>query len=130
MSGPQSKPEDPPSATKADESVAGVASSGSSFSSSVSRLSFLSKGIRALMHGEIGVGQAASELVRRVRVASMRRRERSMLDELASQKVELHAEFAKRSGAELLEHFRGRTAPAFLPGFEESESTPRVQRDL
>ena len=130
MSGPRSKPADPPSATKADESVSGVAPSGSSNSSSVSRLSFISNGIRALVHGEIGVGSAASELVRRVQVAAARRRERSMLDELASQQVELRAEFATRSGAELLEYFRARTAPAFLPGFEEGESMARVQRDL
>lgn len=127
MSGQRSEPEDQSVATKAEsERVAGSAG----FFGHSSRFSFLSNGIRTVLRGEIGVGPASSELLRRIRVAVMQRRERSMLDELASQRVELRPEFATRSGAELLKHFQERTAPAFLPGFEENESTARAQRDL
>ena len=83
-----------------------------------------------MLRGEIGSGIAARELLRRARVAVVRRRERSMLDELASQKVELCPEFEARTSTELLKYFRERTAPAFLPGFEKSESTGRAQRHL
>jgi hypothetical protein len=68
--------------------------------------------------------------MRRGQVVVSRRRERAMLAELASQPVRLRPEFQKLSSAELLQHFRERSSPSFLPGFSSIETTARLQRSL
>jgi hypothetical protein len=52
-----------------------------------------------------------------------------MLDELSSQGARLRAEF-QLSPLDLLKHFRERSTPSFLPGFEPENYTPALHRDL
>ncbi len=83
-----------------------------------------------MLGGRISFTRATREAFRRGRAAVSRRRERAMLDELAAQPARLLPEFQSLSSADLLKHFRDRTAPSFLPGFELADSTARRQRDL
>ena len=105
------------------------ASSGSSSRSDTSRLTSLASGFRSILRGKTSVRVAAQELLRRGQLIAARRRERRMLDALASQKVQLRPEFQTLSPAELLRHFRERRAPTFLPGFELA-STAKLQPQL
>ncbi|HUS12044.1 MAG TPA: alginate lyase family protein [Pyrinomonadaceae bacterium] len=52
-----------------------------------------------------------------------------MLDELSSQSARLRAEF-QLSPPDLRKHFRERSRPSFLPGFEPETSTSALHRDL
>jgi hypothetical protein len=90
----------------------------------------LTKGLRSLLGRRIGFGRATLEAFRRGRVTVSHRRERAMLAELASQPARMRAEFQNLSPADLLSHFRKRSKPAFLPGFELAETTVVRQRDL
>lgn len=90
----------------------------------------ITKGIRTLLRGRIGFGQATLEAFRRGRVTASRRRERAMLAELASQPARMRAKFKNLSPADLLDHFCKRSRPSFLPGFELAETTAARQRDL
>lgn len=80
--------------------------------------------------GRIGFAQAAREAFRRGRVAVKTRHERAMLNELGSQSARLRPEFENLSSSDLLNHFRERATPKFLPGFELSAATAAHQRDL
>jgi hypothetical protein len=70
------------------------------------------------------------EAFRRGRASVNHRRERAMLDELASEPARLRPEFQSLSGSDLLKHFRDRATPQFLPGFELVGSTARRRRNL
>ena len=73
--------------------------------------------IRRTLRGEVAPTAAARELLRRSRVRLDRRRERARLGKLQQRAARLHPAFASMTGAELLDHFRTRSQPAFLPGF-------------
>lgn len=90
----------------------------------------LSKGLISVIDGRISFGQATREAFRRGRAAVRSRRERAMLDQLASQTATLLPEFQNISSSELLKHFRERSAPSFLPGFQEADSIASRQREL
>src|SRR6185436_9712032 len=90
----------------------------------------LTKGIRGVFHGRVSFGRATLEAFRRGRAAVQSRRERAMLDELASKPARLRREFESLSPSDLLKHFRERARPSFLPGFELSDSTASLQPDL
>jgi hypothetical protein len=95
------------------------------------RFAFLRMGFRSVLRGEISLRTAALEYFQRRQVALNRRRERSMLDELTSQPARLRPEFQKLSSSDLLKHFRERSAPSFLPGFEAAlDTTTALQRKL
>ncbi len=131
MSGQRRKREESPAGSKADpESTTRSQSSGSPQRSFASRFSFLATGLRAVLRGEISASAAARDLLRRGRVIAARRRERRMLDELGSQDVQLRPQFQTLSAAELLKHFRARSRPGFLPGFDEYDSTAKLQHQL
>lgn len=51
-----------------------------------------------------------------------------MLDQLAMRPASLTREFSRLSPAELLEHFRSRTNPKFLPGFDDIDKTVVAHR--
>ena len=96
--------------------------------------------VRSALRGEVTPGAAALEILRRGRASLARRRERAELtrrraegesNSAASFAARLSPEFAHVSGPELLEHFRTRPAPKFLPGFEpaELESASAVLRE-
>jgi hypothetical protein len=87
------------------------------------------KGIRSVLGGQIGFGQATREAFRRGRAAVRSRRERAMLDEFAAQSARLRPEF-QLTGFDLLKHFRERNTPSFLPGFETANSTAALEPDL
>ena len=53
-----------------------------------------------------------------------------MLDELAAQPARLRPELQSLSSSDLLNHFRERATPSFLPGFEVAHATSAWQRDL
>lgn len=88
----------------------------------------ISKGISSLLGGRIGFGQATREAFRRGRAAVKSRRERAMLDELASQSARLRPEL-QLTASDLLTHFRERSTPKFFPGFE-SANTAALHRNL
>ncbi len=83
-----------------------------------------------MLRGQVSFAQAAREVVRRGRVAVSRRSERALLTELAAQPARLRPEFQSLSTADLLQHFRERSSPSFLPGFAEIETTAKLQRSL
>jgi len=131
MSGQRSSQEDTPAGSNVDsESILRPPSSASSQLSHASRFSFLASGFRSVLRGEISVSAAARELLRRARVMVARMHERRMLADLAAQEVQLQPEFQKLSSSVLLKHFQERSLPAFLPGFDEPESTAKLQRQL
>src|SRR2546423_67345 len=84
--------------------------------SASTRLSFIPKLHRAL-RGEVNVRAAALELLRRSRAALRRRRERASLTRFNEEGAHLRTEFARLTPSELLNHFRLRSSPKFLPGF-------------
>lgn len=83
-----------------------------------------------MLGGKIGFAQAMREGFRRGRATAARSRERAGLAELASQPARLLPEFQKLSSSDLLEHFRSRGTPRFLPGFEIAEATATELRDI
>lgn len=95
-----------------------------------SRAEFLRTGIESVLSGRIGLSRATREAFRRGRAAVRAHRERATLDDLGSQPAQLRTEFQKLSSAELIKHFRERSTPLFLPGFEQSDSTATQQRDF
>jgi Heparinase II/III-like protein/Heparinase II/III N-terminus len=86
--------------------------------------------IKRALRGEVNARDLAREAVRRSRVARGQRRERASLERLAQSPARLRAEFASLSPSELLEHFRDRTSPKFLPGFDSMEQAANLQRHL
>jgi hypothetical protein len=90
----------------------------------------LAKGVRSVLSGQLGIGQATREAFRRGRAAVQSRRERAMLDDLATQPARLRPEFQNLHSSDLLKHFAERVRPSFLPGFQQADSTASIQRDL
>ncbi|MBA3765893.1 MAG: alginate lyase family protein [Acidobacteria bacterium] len=95
------------------------------------RSSLLPK-IRRALRGEVDASTVALEALRRGRVSLRQRRERAMLDQLNRRPARLCPEYARLSPTELLEHFRRRAMPKFLPGLDVSnlKETARLQREL
>ncbi len=92
--------------------------------------SLISK-VRRALRGDVGARYLALEALRRSRALSARRRERGALEKLAQAPARLRPEFARLSPAELLNHFRDRAAPKFLPGCDAaSRATADLQRSL
>ena len=83
-----------------------------------------------MLRGQIGLGRATREAFRRGRAVVQRNRERAMLDELASKPARLQTKFENLSSSDLLKHFRERSTPSFLPGFQQADPTASRQRDL
>src|SRR6266498_850296 len=90
----------------------------------------LTTGVRSVAGGRITFARAMREAFRRGRASVNHRRERAMLDELASQPARLRPEFQSLSASDLLKHFRDRTTPQFFPGFELAENTAHQERNL
>jgi uncharacterized heparinase superfamily protein len=88
--------------------------------------------LRRALRGEVDARTIALEAWRRGRAARERRSERASLNHLAESPARLRAEFARLSPTELLEHFRNRTTPQFLPGCDalRSQATANLQRSL
>jgi hypothetical protein len=87
--------------------------------------------LRRALRGEVDARTVAREAIRRGRVARMRSRERARLDLLDKSQARLLQFFARGRDGEMLEHFRRRAAPLFLPGFSlQADSTARLQRNL
>ena len=72
----------------------------------------------------------ALEAWRRTRAERTRRRERAMLDRLATVPARLRDECAKLTPAALAAHFRTRSSPKSLPGCTASSDTAELQRHL
>ncbi|MDQ1638105.1 MAG: hypothetical protein QOF62_1444 [Pyrinomonadaceae bacterium] len=83
-----------------------------------------------MLGGNISFAQAVREGFRRGRATAARRRERAALPELASQPARLLPESQKLSSSDLLEHFRTRDTPSFLPGFEIARAAATETRDI
>ncbi|MDT5060717.1 MAG: hypothetical protein QOH63_1176 [Acidobacteriota bacterium] len=86
--------------------------------------------LRRALRGELDARTLALEAWRCSRVARERRRERASLDRLAETPARLRAEFARLTPTELLNHFRNRTSPKFLPGCDALSQTASLQRHL
>jgi hypothetical protein len=87
--------------------------------------------IRRALRGDVEARALALEAFRRSRAARERRRERAELENLAARPARLTAEFARLSPSELLDHFRNRLNPKFLPGSGAlSLETGNLQRSL
>ncbi len=85
----------------------------------------ITRKIRRALRGEVGLRPALLEAGRRGLVALRRRGERAALggrapDDRGLPRARLAPEFARLSGAALLEHFRVRTSPRLHAGFEEA----------
>jgi hypothetical protein len=83
-----------------------------------------------VLSGQLGIGKATREAFRRGRAVVRSRRERAMLDQLAARPARLLPEFQNISSFALLNHFRERSTPSFLPGFQAADSTASRQREL
>ena len=87
--------------------------------------------VKRALRGEVDARTVALEAWRRSRLARERHRERASLERLAESMARLSPEFARLSPSELLDHFRHRTRPLFLPGCDPSSpTTPGLQRSL
>lgn len=87
--------------------------------------------VKRALRGEVDARTVAREAWRRSRAARTRLSERAALERLAAAPVRLRREFARLSATELLEHFRSRTHPKFLPGCEPSSPVlSELQRTL
>ncbi len=73
--------------------------------------------IKRAVRGEVDAKTAALEVLRRSRVALSQRSERAKVEQGQKQAARLREPFANMAPAELLDHFRNRTQPHFLPGF-------------
>jgi hypothetical protein len=90
-------------------------------------MSIVSK-IRRMLRGDVSTGAAALEAIRRVNTGLESRHERRELDQLNRQPARLTGEFTQLPGKDLLEHFRTRKTPRFLPGFGELAQIGDLQR--
>jgi len=79
--------------------------------------------LKRTLRGEVAATAAARELLRRSRARLSRRRERARLGKLQEQSARLQPKFAKMTRSELLDHFRTRSQPVFLPGFSRADSS-------
>jgi hypothetical protein len=86
--------------------------------------------VRRALRGEVDARTLALEALRRGRAARERRRERASLNAYAESPARLRPPFARLTPAELLNHFRERTRPKFLPGCDPASAAPGLQRSL
>ena len=87
--------------------------------------------IRRALRGDVEARALALEAWRRSRALRERRRERARLEDLAARPARLKAEFARLSPSEVLDHFRNRLNPKFLPGADALSSvSASLQRRL
>ena len=86
--------------------------------------------LRRALRGEVDARTLALEAWRRSRAARDRRRERESLERLTNSPARLRSEISRLSPSELLDHFRNRTTPKFLPGFSTLSKTANLQRHL
>ncbi|MDT4896515.1 MAG: hypothetical protein QOH25_1592 [Acidobacteriota bacterium] len=88
--------------------------------------------VKRALRGEVDARTIALEAWRRSRAARERRIERASLERLAQTPARLRAGFARMSQSELLDHFRNRTSPKFLPGCDAllAHTTAALQRSL
>src|SRR5215210_3018650 len=81
--------------------------------------------IRRALRGEVDARTVILETLRRGRVSLRRRRERASFSQSNAQTsaapARLCAAYARLSPTELLEHFRRRATPRFLPGLDASK---------
>ncbi len=90
----------------------------------------MSKMKRAL-RGDVGTRTIALEAWRRACVLLQHWHERAILDQLDGRPAGLRREFARMPAPELLEHFRSRPDPKFLPGFNApAHATADLQHQL
>lgn len=95
------------------------------------RPSLLIPKIMRALRGEVSARTVALEAWRRSRVSLVRRKERAMLDRLDAAPAHLTREFARLSPTDLLAHFRHRSAPKFLAGFDApAEDIADLQKSL
>jgi uncharacterized heparinase superfamily protein len=80
--------------------------------------------IKRAVRGEVAPKFVALEALRRGRVVLARVRERASLKDRDRQAARLRPKYASMQAAELLEYFRQRSAPAFLPGFSRWQGVP------
>ena len=73
--------------------------------------------LRRVLRGDVKVHTIAREAWRRSHAALQQRHERATLDQLNKRPARLHRDFERLSATELLNHFRSRATPQFLPGF-------------
>ncbi len=84
--------------------------------------------IKRMLRGEVSTGAATLEAIRRVNSGLEGRKERREIESLNRTPATLTAEFMQLSKSELLEHFRARKSPQFLPGFSEVSRTTSLQQ--
>lgn len=93
-------------------------------------LTLVSK-LRRVLRGDVKVNTVAREVLRRSRVALQQRHERASLNQLDKRRARLNRDFAKLSTSALLSHFRERSTPKFLPGFDaHSIEVAEMQRSV
>lgn len=80
--------------------------------------SSLIRKFRRVLRGDVKVNTVAREVVRRGRVALQQRHERASLNQLDKCPARLTRDFGRLSTSALLDHFRKRSTPKFLPGFD------------
>ena len=73
--------------------------------------------IKRAVRGEVDAKTAALEVLRRSRLALSQKSQRAKIEQRQEQAARLRGPFAGRVPAELLDHFRSRPQPQFLPGF-------------
>ncbi|HUQ30747.1 MAG TPA: alginate lyase family protein [Pyrinomonadaceae bacterium] len=88
--------------------------------------------VRRALRGDVDAGTLALEAWRRSRAARNRRLERASLESLSNAApARLHSLYARLTPAELLNHFRNRTTPIFLPGCDPAtDAVAGLQRSL
>lgn len=90
---------------------------------------FLARKLKTQFRGDIPLHHLPLEFVRRRKAAKVGRRERESLDELNACPARLLPEFAEKSAAELLRHYRTRNDPSFWPGVPAVWEADAVIRD-
>ncbi|HYJ88552.1 MAG TPA: hypothetical protein VEW46_20970, partial [Pyrinomonadaceae bacterium] len=73
--------------------------------------------IKRAVRGEVDAKTAALEVLRRSRLALSQKSQRAKIEQRQEQAARLRGPFAGMAPAELLDHFRNRSQPHFLPGF-------------
>jgi hypothetical protein len=80
--------------------------------------SSLIRKFRRVLRGDVKVNTVAREVLRRGLVTLQQKHERASLNQLDKRPARLNRDFAKLTTAALLDHFRERSTPKFLPGFD------------
>lgn len=86
--------------------------------------------IKCAIRGDVAAKTLALEAFRRSRVSFRQRRERAELERQAGREACLRPEFAAMVSTDLLEHFRQRLQPQFLPAFSDLPAAAALQQRL